>query len=63
VATRERVTPAAAESLGTRVAVAIRDQLGLRARVTVLPPKHLPRSEGKALRVVDRRGLKEGARR
>jgi len=25
------------------------------ARVTVLPPKYLPRSEGKALRVVDRR--------
>jgi phenylacetate-CoA ligase len=63
VEAREWVTPAAAESLGTRVAAAIRDQLGLRAHITVLPPKHLPRSEGKALRVVDRRGLKEGARR
>jgi phenylacetate-CoA ligase len=63
VEAREWVTPAAAESLGARVAVAIRDQLGLRAHITVLPPKHLPRSEGKALRVVDRRGLKEGARR
>jgi len=27
--------------------------------VTVLPPKQLPRSEGKALRVLDRRQLQE----
>jgi phenylacetate-CoA ligase len=30
--------------------------LGLTARVTLLPPQAVPRSEGKALRVIDRRG-------
>ncbi|MDR7474699.1 MAG: phenylacetate--CoA ligase [Armatimonadota bacterium] len=63
VEAREWLTPAASEGLAMRVAAAIRDQLGLRTRVTVLPPRQLPRSEGKALRVVDRRGLKEGVRR
>jgi len=57
VEARERLDPAAAAGLGTRVAGVIREQLGLRARVTVLPPKQLPRSEGKALRVVDRRAV------
>jgi phenylacetate-CoA ligase len=30
--------------------------LGLTARVEVVPPGSIPRSEGKALRVLDRRG-------
>jgi phenylacetate-CoA ligase len=30
--------------------------LGLTAQVEVVPPGSIPRSEGKALRVVDRRG-------
>jgi phenylacetate-CoA ligase len=30
--------------------------LGLAARVEVVPPGSIPRSEGKALRVIDRRG-------
>jgi phenylacetate-CoA ligase len=45
--------------LSARVAGVIRERLGLGAQVTVLPPKQLPRSEGKALRVVDRRQLQE----
>ena len=32
------------------------ETLGLAARVTLLPPQSIPRSVGKALRVVDRRG-------
>ncbi len=33
----------------------LRDVLGLSCRVTVQPPKTIPRSEGKAIRVVDKR--------
>jgi phenylacetate-CoA ligase len=32
------------------------ETLGLSARVTLLPPQSIARSEGKALRVLDRRG-------
>ncbi len=39
---------------------ALRGELGLSALVTVLPPRGLPRSEGKAIRVVDRRGRRVG---
>lgn len=45
--------------LSARVADIIRERLGLGAEVAVLPPKQLPRSEGKALRVLDRRQLQE----
>jgi phenylacetate-CoA ligase len=45
---------------GTVDAALVREQLrsalGLTARVEVVPPGSVPRSEGKALRVVDRRG-------
>ena len=34
----------------------LRDHTGLRITVTLLPPGSIPRSEGKAVRVVDRRG-------
>jgi phenylacetate-CoA ligase len=34
----------------------LRSTLGLSARVEVVPPGSIPRSEGKALRVLDRRG-------
>jgi phenylacetate-CoA ligase len=37
--------------------VAIRETIGLRAEINVLPPGVLPRSEGKAKRVIDRRAL------
>lgn len=45
------------DRLAERVAQGIREVIGLSLKVTVLPPKSLPRSEGKALRVVDRRRL------
>lgn len=45
----------AARGLTERAARALRSELGLTAEVTVLPPRTLPRSEGKAIRVLDRR--------
>ena len=36
---------------------ALNSLLGIRAKVTLLEPNTLPRSEGKAVRVVDRRKL------
>lgn len=33
----------------------IRDEIGLRVKVTLVEPKTLPRSEGKAVRVIDKR--------
>jgi phenylacetate-CoA ligase len=42
-------------TLGPRAEARIRETLGLGARVSVLPPGALPRSEGKARRVVDLR--------
>ncbi len=44
--------------LEQRVAARLREGLGVSARVTVLRPKELPRTEvGKAVRVIDRRSL------
>jgi phenylacetate-CoA ligase len=43
------------ETLRTAVEHRLREQTGLRIRVAVLDPGALPRSEGKAVRVVDRR--------
>ncbi|MGH6819662.1 MAG: hypothetical protein ACREDU_02235, partial [Methylocella sp.] len=40
------------EGIATALESAIKRQLGGSARVTVLPPRSLPRSEGKARRVV-----------
>jgi phenylacetate-CoA ligase len=51
---RERVSPSRA--LVARAEEQLARALGLSARVTLLPPQTVPRSEGKALRVVDRRG-------
>jgi phenylacetate-CoA ligase len=42
-------------SLRTRLEQALREHTGLRITVAVLPPGGVPRSEGKAVRVVDRR--------
>jgi phenylacetate-CoA ligase len=47
----ERVT----DELEQRVRRALTQTLGLSARVTLLPPQSIARSEGKALRVIDRR--------
>ncbi len=35
----------------------IHDEIGLRVNVTLVEPQSLPRSEGKAVRVIDKRGL------
>ena len=43
------------EALATRIARRLREHTGLRIGVSVLDPGAIPRSEGKAVRVVDRR--------
>jgi phenylacetate-CoA ligase len=43
------------ESLRAEIAHVLREQTGLRIEVVVLDPDTLPRSEGKAVRVIDRR--------
>jgi phenylacetate-CoA ligase len=52
--------PASAEvdpaALRARVAKILHDHIGIRIDVEVLPPGGVPRSEGKAVRVVDKRG-------
>jgi phenylacetate-CoA ligase len=42
-------------ALGARVAERLRKAIGLSVRLTLVPPRTLPRSEGKAVRVVERR--------
>ena len=42
-------------ALGARVAAQLRGHLGLNPEITVVAPKTIPRSEGKAVRVVERR--------
>ncbi|MDQ6921761.1 MAG: AMP-binding protein, partial [Candidatus Dormibacteraeota bacterium] len=44
--------------LGQTAEQALKETIGLAVQVTVLPPQSLPRSEGKARRVVDRRELR-----
>jgi phenylacetate-CoA ligase len=48
--------PEAVRALADRVRRRLYDETGIRMRVRLRPPKALPRSEGKAVRVVDRRG-------
>ncbi len=43
------------DALSDRIAAALREQTGLRIAVQVLDPGSIPRSEGKAVRVLDRR--------
>ncbi len=43
-------------TLAVRIGEVLREQTGLRISVQVLDPGTIPRSEGKAVRVVDRRG-------
>ena len=45
-----------AEGLRARVARAVQQAIGLTVRVDVAPTGSIPRSEGKAVRVIDRRG-------
>jgi phenylacetate-coenzyme A ligase PaaK-like adenylate-forming protein len=42
-------------ALGAQVAERLRGHLGLNPEVSVVAPKTIPRSEGKAVRVVERR--------
>lgn len=54
----EPADPAADRAaLARRAAHALREQTGLTMAVDVVPPGAVPRSEGKAVRVLDRRGL------
>jgi phenylacetate-CoA ligase len=55
VEARDGVRGGMAQALEERAARALRTELGLSAMVAVLPPHELPRSEGKALRLIDRR--------
>lgn len=46
-----------ADVLGVRVATTLRNALGIHLEVTIVATHAIPRSEGKALRVIDRRKL------
>ena len=46
------------DALGARVAQRLRDHTGLRIAVAVVDPGSLPRGDGKAVRVIDRRRLR-----
>lgn len=41
--------------LDRKIGALLRHSLGINCRVTLMPPKGVPRSEGKMVRVVDRR--------
>jgi phenylacetate-CoA ligase len=45
------------ESLRSTITERIKSIVGIAAKVTLVPPKSLPRSEGKAKRIIDNRGL------
>jgi len=45
------------EALRRRLEKRIEETVGIRVKVTLVEPKSLPRSEGKAKRVIDKRGL------
>jgi phenylacetate-CoA ligase len=47
------------ETLTTKIQTQLKDGLGLTADVKLMQPRSVPRSEGKAVRVVDRRKLDE----
>ncbi len=45
------------EELRGKIEKSIEEAIGLRAKVSLVEPKSLPRSEGKAKRVIDKRQL------
>ena len=53
----ESVSAASADDVRRRAETALREATGLSMLVKVLDPGGVPRSEGKAVRVIDRRGL------
>ena len=48
------------EELGASIRRKIESALGINVRVKLVEPKSIPRSEGKAVRVIDRRNLYNG---
>ncbi len=44
-----------ADDLAARIARQLREHMGIRFEIAMLDPGSIPRSEGKAVRVVDRR--------
>jgi len=48
------------EELGASIRRKIDSALGINVRVKLVEPKSIPRSEGKAVRVIDRRNLYNG---
>jgi phenylacetate-coenzyme A ligase PaaK-like adenylate-forming protein len=55
VETAEHVAQADHEALRARVSNTLREALNLTATVELAPPRTVPRSEGKAVRVLDER--------
>ncbi|WP_409201027.1 phenylacetate--CoA ligase family protein [Methanobrevibacter sp. DSM 116169] len=45
-------------ALQNKIASYIENEIGIRVKVTLVEPKSIPRSEGKAVRVIDKRNLK-----
>ena len=45
------------ETISRNVSEALKSLLGIVAKVTLLEPNSIPRSEGKAVRVIDKRKL------
>ena len=41
-----------------KIAKAVENEIGIRVKITLVEPKSIPRSEGKAVRVIDKRNLK-----
>ncbi len=50
-------TVADIEKIGRNIAEQIKSVVGIAANVKLVPPKSIPRSEGKAKRIIDNRGL------
>ncbi|MXX53706.1 MAG: phenylacetate--CoA ligase, partial [Dehalococcoidia bacterium] len=44
-------------AVGRKLAVTLQSRLGVGCRVEVVAPKQMPRSEGKAVRIVDNRRI------
>jgi len=59
VASRAAIAPATLEAMRERIAARLRAGLGIRPVIRLEPPGTLPRTEFKARRVVDNRGLYE----
>ncbi len=50
-------TVADIEKIGRNIAEQIKSVVGIAAKIKLVPPKSIPRSEGKAKRIIDNRGL------